>query len=268
MSVSRHTNMSLATASVLMAFVAEGFAQDPPAPPDPEHAAAVSALRAVYGRALSISDSAKKRAELNKADQVFNHQVTAHREDAKLVLELLELRENYALYEGDSALAHSMARQQQVLVRERLGRPQYDEWLALRVDRLRNQLQHDQAIFHLREAVRLNPATQNAAKRALLIGDIMLQRKFPDGPFTDAIAQYAQVASQYRSSFSDIADDARLRKAKALWINGQIPEAEALFRQLSTIANEAVAESARHYMVLPEILAKNAQQQTPPPPGP
>lgn len=220
-----------------------------------EHRRAVFAIRSALGKASSASDSSQKASYLEQAKQRIENQLAVTDLKPMMKIDLLTLKVKMHIIAGDLVSAKNTVQMQHNEHKAHFGEEKFNDWIDPHIERLRNTRAFDHAILHQRELITLNSESIEAAERSLWIGDVLVQKSYPDGPYNDAIEHFAQTAEVYRAQFPNIADDARLRQGKGLWKNGQIQQAKKLFEDLSRTANEAVAEESRHYPELMEALA-------------
>jgi hypothetical protein len=210
----------------------------------------IQRARRDLGRAMAFADPIRRRTKLRELDTALANLVEQAGSDAALQLEFLALQARVQAELKDFSRARQTIRKLHSLVKERRGPEEFDAWLSDEVSRLRRRHAFELAVAHLSESIKADPESKSSALHSVLIGDILLQKYHPRGPFDRAIRQYAGTAERYSSLHPDIADDARLRQAKALWQSGQPAEALLLFDELSTSANELVRETAEHYAKL------------------
>lgn len=209
----------------------------------------VYAARREFGRALSFVDPARRRKLLREAEQLTAKALETHKADAALRLKLLALRARVEASLNDFAGAKRTVRELHILGRKHLGQDKFNKWLTPHVAFLRRKHSHDLVIAHLSLAVNAAPDTLLSGRRALLIGDALLQRSGPRGRYDLAIRQFAHVAKRYRDSYPDIADDAQLRQAKALLRNEKLDEARELLAELEKLGGSVhIRETAEHYL--------------------
>lgn len=209
-------------------------------------------IRAAQGRAWSVKDKAQRAAGLRDFLQLIGRQVAANRNVPGMLLRLRDLQIDVLAELGDHAAVKQVIQVQQSESQANFSPADFEQWSDWVVYKLRNTRRFDCAVLHLRAMIQRGPDSTRSAERSLLIGDILMQKGYPDGPYDDAITQFAGVHSKYRQSYPDIADDARIRQAKGLWLNGKVTEAKQLFESIAATASLPIAEQARH---LPDLMA-------------
>lgn len=219
----------------------------------PRQRALIRSTRTVVGGALAEHNESERRIKIANASKLVSELRARNEDNPALIVELLGLSIRLEASANGMSAPAPLIRRQHELFKNALGSDQFDRWLIKEVDRLRNTFYFDVAIRHLLEEIEDAPAHEVAARHSLLVGDILMQKASPKGPYHAAIAQYANVYQEYRSKFPDLAHGAKLRQAKLLWRDGRVEESKRLFSELTAEATGAAAEEARHY---PEIMER------------
>ncbi|MCG3136947.1 MAG: hypothetical protein HJJLKODD_00785 [Phycisphaerae bacterium] len=209
-------------------------------------------LQTMVNRSRQITKTAERQNKLQQAREAIGLQLANRTDQPALEVELMLLRVQISLDEGFPEHAATAADELLNRYVTLFGEEGLELWLPERVDRLVNLREFDSAVALLRAAKDRQPEMMISAQRAMRMGDILVQKAYPNGPYDSAIRVYMQAADQYRQVFPDLAEEIRLRQAKTLWLNGQIDVAKTLFNELGQSSNEAVGEEARHIPALLE----------------
>ncbi len=203
-------------------------------------------VRSALSRALAIQEPTHRARKLRRIADIVTQRLGEDADDGPwrwdLFGNLIDIQEEL----GDLESAQNTIQRLQQEVADALGTARFQRWLDDEVTRRWNSRDFDIAIWQLQMSLRLRPDNDVAARRSLLIGDILVQKVFPDGPYDEAIVWYAGVAQKYGQTFPEIAEDARLRQARTLWRSGKRADAEAITAMLQESSNDTMAEDARH----------------------
>ena len=211
----------------------------------------------------SGEDDEQRRVAAEIAANTVSNLLVNHGDDRELVLELMTIQGHIQWEQNDFVAARETVEAQQWLYAEHFGDQALSEWIPLHAETLRNQGAIDLAMFHLEEWIEQISDDRLRARYLLLVGDLLIQKTGSGGPFDDAIQYFRLVADEFGEAFPDIADDAKLRHAKALWRSNQFEEAKQLFKEIeATTFNEAVAEEAVHYPELMEAIARSRSRRS------
>lgn len=210
-------------------------------------AAAIQTGRAELGRALALGVPSRRRVALRKVEATLMESLGAV-SDPNDEIELMALLARTQTADHDISAATQTVQQLHALVQALMEPAGFDAWLEQRVALCRRQQALNLATIHLREAMKLDPKSQLSAERDMLIGDILVQKSYPDRPYDAAIHHYARVAARYRGSHPTIANDARLRQARTLLKNDQVEDAMELYTELCGSEDLVLRETAEHYL--------------------
>ena len=219
--------------------------------------------RTLFGKLRVSEDDDQRRVASQIAADAVSALLVKHDDDRELVLELMTIQGRIQCEQNDFEAARETVEAQQSLYAEHFGDEAVSEWIPRQAETLRNQGAIDLAILHLEELIEQVSDDRLSARYLLLVGDLLIQKAGSNGTYDDAIQNFKRVTDEFGEAFPDIADDARLRHAKALWRYNQFEEAKQLFKEIeTTTVNQAVAEEASHYPELMEAIARSRSRRS------